>query len=189
MLALKFGKKMTAFKDYCINIFSYVRPQATFLSVKEYKNNYYEVADFTVCFHANYLNAVSRSLEIVDGYSPSNDIEAIARDEMIESFRWTLNGFNPLYTCQDVYEDILDADGKPIPGIKLHKRQDSVHINAMRVRKNIISKGLYPDRDSADKTIAKRILRAKTPIGNWLQFKLEPKRFKELTVQKMRING
>ena len=180
---------MTTFKDYCIWILSHVRPQATFLAVRGYKNNFHEVANFSVCFHVNYLNAVQRSLDIVDGYAPTNDIEAEARYEMLESYRWTLNGFNPLYTCHGVYEDILDAEGKPIPGIKLHTKQDSVHINAMRVRKNVISEGLYPNRDSSNKTIAKRILRATTPLAKWVQFKLEPKRFEELAVQKMRIRG
>ena len=179
----------TAFKDYCIHIFSHVRPQATFLSVSGYRNNWHEVADFTVCFHASYLRAVERSLKIVDGYNPADDIEAEARDEMLTSFRWTLNGFNPLYTCHDTYEDIPGANGRAIPGIKLHKRQDVVHINAMRVRKNVVSKGLYPDKRSSDKTIAKRIIRAKTPLAKWVQFKLEPKRFEELAVQRMRIRG
>jgi len=180
---------MTAFKNYCIDIFSHVRPCATFLSVKEYRNNFAEVSDFTVCFHANYMNAVEKALVIVANTRPRDDIQAEARDEMLDSFRWTLNGFNPLYTCRDTYEDILDADGKPIPGIKLHTNQDVVHINAMRVRKKVISKGLYPDRNSSDKTIAKRELRAKTPLSKWVQFKLERKRFKELSVQKMRIKG
>lgn len=180
---------MTTFKDYCIHILSHVRPQATFLSVRGYRNNFYEVANFTVCFHADYIHAVQRSLELVKKYRPKNDIEAAARDEILQSMRWTLNGFNPLYTCHGVYEEILGADGKPIPGIKLHTEQDSVHINAMKVRKDVISKGLYPDTKSADKTIAKRIIKAATPLAKWVQFKLEPKRFKELAVQNMRIRG
>jgi len=180
---------MTSFKDYCVHIFSHVRPQATFLSIKEYRNNFAEVANFTVCFHVNYLRAVRDSLEFLDGYYPDSDIEAEARDEMIQSYRWTLNGYNPLYTCQDTYEDIPDKNGKAIPGIKLHKRQDIVHINAKSVCKNIVSKGLYPDKKSSGLIIAKRMLRAKTPLARWVQFKLEPKRFSSLSVQKMLIRG
>ena len=180
---------MSRFKDYCVYIFSHVRPQATFLSILEYMNNYHEIADFTICFHVDYLNAVERSFNIVEKYNPKDDIEAEAREEILQSFQWTLNGFNPLYTCRDVYEDILDADGKPIPGIKLHSQQDIVHIVGKRVRKNIISEGLYLDRNSANKTVAKRIIKAKTPISKWVQFKLVPNRFRELSVQKMRIKG
>lgn len=180
---------MTTFKDYCINILSHVRPQATFLAVQEYTNHFYEVANFTVCFHVNYLTTVKRSLEIVDGYSPANDIEIKARDELLKSFQSTIDGYNPLYTCRNTYEEVLDANGKPIPGIKLHKQQDAIHISAMKVRKKVISKGIYPNVKSSDKTIAKRIIRATTPLANWLQFKLEPKKFKQLTVQKMRIMG
>lgn len=180
---------MTSFKDYCIHILSHVRPQATFLSVRGYQNNFYEVSNFTVCFHANYINAVKRSLELVNKYFPSNDVEAEARDELLESLQWSLNGFNPLYTCHGIYEEIIGADGKPIPGIKLHTQQDLVHVNAMRVRKDIISEGIYPDTKSADLTIAKRIIKATTPLAKWVQFKLEPKRFQELAVQNMRIKG
>jgi len=181
---------MTAFKDYCVHILGHVRPQATFLSIKEYRNNYGEIANFSVCFHASYLKTVEKTAEIVEAFVPNSDAEEEARHELLESFNWTLSGFNPLYTCNGVYEDIMDSIGKPIPGIKLHKNQNLVHINAMIIRpKIIISKALYPYVNRSEKTIAKKIIKGKTPLGKWLQFKLEPGRFDELIVQKMRIKG
>ncbi len=192
---------MTLFKDFCIDVFSRVDPRATFLSIAGYKNNWDEKADFSVVFHVNYLNAVRKSQQLIMsktwsrrplcgrawGFMPS-DVDA-ARVELLDSYQDTLNGYNPLYTCRKVYEPILDANGEPIPGVKLHSRLDEIHINAMRIRKKVLIKGDYKKRDSSPKTLAKNWLRSFTPLSKWVQFKLVPLRFDELVVQKMRIKG
>jgi len=182
-------KTRSQFKDFCIHIFSHVRPNATLLSVREYRNNWHEVSNLSVCFHASYLNAVRRAKVIIEKFATTDSVLVEAQAELLSSFGMTLAGNNPLYTCAGVYEDIPGADGKPIPGIKLHINQDLVHINAMKIRKKVLTPGIYPDTQSSQKTIAKRFLRSKTPLAHWVQFKLEPLRFSELAVQKMRIKG
>ncbi len=186
---------MSAFKDYCINVFSKVRPQSTFMTVNGYRNNWSEVSNFSVVFHANYLNATRKAQKIIRKaqfpYRPlfsSSDFE-IARAELCDSMSATLDGFNPLYTCHGVYKEIRDADGKPIPGIKLHTRSDEVHVNALKTRKKVIVPVSYKQRDSHPKTLAKNYLRSLTPLSKWVQFKLVPRRFDELVVQRMRIEG
>ena len=188
------------FKEYCIRVFSHVRPGSTFLSIKNYQNNWNELSDFSVCFHVDYMNAVEKSLQIVETFKPKrshtkgNNLNVralkLARDSILHSFALTLSGMgNPYYTCDGVYESILDADLQPIPGIKLHPGQDVVHINALKFRKKIVKKGYYPPYNSSQHTIAKRFIKSMTPIGNWVQFKLVPGRFSQLTVQKMKIKG
>lgn len=186
---------MTIFKDYCIRILSKVRPQATFLTINGYKNNWGEVSNFSVVFHVNYLNAVKKAQNIVKKAKYNNnplfspyDLK-IAKGELLDSFSMTLDGFNPLYTCHGIYEPVLDAHGKPLLGAKLHKRLDALHLNALQIRKKIIKAVDYDERDSAPKTIAKNFLKKQTSLGKWVQFKLIPRRFDELIVQKMKIKG
>ena len=185
------------FKDYCIRVFSYVNPGSTFLSISNYRNNFDEHSDFSVCFNANYINAVRRSLNIVSEFDPYNisvnnistaSLEA-AKAKIINSFILTLGVDNPYYTCKGVYEQIIGANNKPIPGIKLHTEQDVVHINALKIKKTIIKQGSYPEYNSAPETIARKYIMRYTPLANWVQFKLEKDKFDRLTVQRMQIEG
>ncbi len=184
------------FKEYCLRVFSHVRPGATFLSIRNYINNFNEVSNFSVCFHASYLNAVERSFNIVQNYKLGNsykDFSApdlnIAREQLLLSYKFTLDGFNPNYTCAGVYEEVSDANGNNITGVKLHVNQNVLHINALKVKKSIISPGIYPKYNSSAVTIAKRYLKNKTPLKNWVQFKLLPGKFKRLVVEKNIIEG
>lgn len=187
--------KMSEFKDYCIRVFNNLHPRSTFLSIRNYKNNFNEVSNFSVVFHANYFNAVKKAQNIVKSsyYSKNNFFSEkdliLAKDELLDSFKMTLSGYNPLYTCQGIYKEIIGSNNKPIPGIKLHIRQDIVHIHALRINKKIISSGSYPKHNSSPKTQAKKYLRNLTPLGSWVQFKLEPKRFNSLAVEKMILKG
>jgi hypothetical protein len=186
---------MNKFSEYCVRVLGKVRPCATFLSIKNYHNNFAEVANFSVVFHANYHNAVRKAQAIIKQakYPGSKNFSKkdmeLARRELLASFEDTLNGHNPLYTCHGVYESVLGADGKPLPGVKLHIRQGIVHINALKVRKRVITPGIYKKSNSSSKTIAKRYLRSITPLNNWVQFKLQPKRFDRLVVERMTIKG
>ncbi|KKN60286.1 hypothetical protein LCGC14_0533360 [marine sediment metagenome] len=188
-----------AFKEYCIRVFSHVSPGSTFLSIRNYKNNWDERSDFSVCFHIDYLNAVRRSFEIVESFKPNRShtknnsltVRSLksARDDILQSFVLTLGGMNPNYTCEGVYDPILGSDNKPIQGIKLHPGQNVVHINALKFRKKILKQGSYPAVNSSKETIAKRFIMKMTPLSNLVQFKLVPGRFDELTVKRMKIKG
>jgi hypothetical protein len=198
ILSLSFNPD--AFKEYCIRVFSHVNPGSTFLSIKNYKNNWDEYSNFSVCFHIDYMGAVERSFRIVESFKPNRshtnrgqftvkDLESAKRD-ILHSFSLTLSGMgNPYYKNDGVYSPILGADHRPIQGIKLHPGQDVVHINALKFRKKIIKKGSYPVTNSAPATIAKRFIISMTPLANWVQFKLVPGRFDELNVQRMKIKG
>jgi len=187
------------FNNYCLDVFSKIRPSCTFLSINEYINNYSETSNFGICFHVNYLKTVERSYKILEKMSDLCDCSGQqfsprdlneAKKELMNSFEITLLGMgNPNYTCEDVYENVYNSDGELIRGLKLHTKEDAVHIEGTCVRKDIIIPGKYPIRKSASKTLAKNFLRNKTPLGKWVQFKLIPFRFKTLTVEKMILIG
>jgi hypothetical protein len=183
------------FAEYCIRVLGKVNPGSTFLSIRGYHNNFSEVANFSVVFHASYFNAVRKAQTIInkvkypDSQSFSKKDMELAREELLASFDDTLSGYNPLYTCHGVYKEVMGEDGNPLAGTKLHIRQGIVHINALKVRKRVISPGIYNKSNSSPKTIAKRYLRSITPLNNWVQFKLQPKRFDRLVVERMTIKG
>jgi len=186
---------MNKFSEYCVRVLGKVRPNATFLSIKNYHNNFGEVSNFSVVFHVDYFNVVRKAEAIIKQaqYPGSKNFSANtmeqAKKELLASFYDTLNGYNPLYTCHGVYDQVLGADGQSLSGVKLHIRQGVLHINALKVRKRVITPVIYTKSNSASKTIAKRYLRSLTPLKDWVQFKLQPKRFDRLVVEKMIIKG
>lgn len=188
------------FKEYCIRVFSHVKPGSTFLSINNYENNWSELSNFSVCFNVDYLHTVQRSFNIVKAYNIKRSdarkcgvsVRCLkdAKKQILHSFSLTLSGkVHPAYTCAGVYDSILGMDNKPIPGIKLHPGQDVVHINAVKFKKKVLRKGLYPSAQLSADAIAKRFIKNMTPISNWVQFKLIPGRFDKLSVMKMKIQG
>lgn len=183
------------FQEDCVQILSQIKPQATFLSVRGYRNNFQEVSNFEVVFHASYLNAVKKALAIVslakfqlNERFGADDFQ-VAQQELMDSFRDTLSGYNPRYTAQDVYQPVYNLDQEVIPGIKMHREQNVIHLNALKIRKKVLVPGQYKEVNSQQKTLAKQYLRGLTPLRNWVQFKLEPGRFNQIKVQKMILKG
>ncbi|HSH50269.1 MAG TPA: hypothetical protein VK982_00955 [Bacteroidales bacterium] len=198
---MSYHKSSSDFREYCIRVFSFLNPSATFLSIKKYSNNFGEVSNFAVSFNVNYFNAVKKSIAVVENCRLSKRIcnghsfgvrDLIqAREELLWSWNETLKGTqpHPLYTCNQVYEDVISSNGKPLPGVKLHSNRKELHINALLLRKQIIKPVQYPRVDSDRVTLAKRFLRNQTRLKDWRQFKLVMGRFEKLTVNKMEIYG
>jgi hypothetical protein len=188
------------FHKSIITLFSGFDTRSMFISVHNYTNNYNEVATLSLCWHVDYVNAVKKAMKIIEDYKPDvrdtkpnvglSDLK-LAQYELIRSFKDTLTlgeGNNPRYTQKDTYIPVKDKYGKVISGIKLHARDDVLHLsNAIEVKKIIHRPGVYPTVNSAPLTIAKNILRSKTPLGKWRQFKLERSKFEKLTIQRENI--
>lgn len=195
---VQYKQDPNVFKDYCVRVFSHMRPNATFLTIRNYLNNFGERSNFNVCFHINYFNAVEKAHAAVRSYTPAqsdcsgftlDDLFA-ARQDLLWSYDTTMSGKDhPLYTCSGVYEDIIDHNGRPVPGVKLHSANNELHINALKIRKKVVAPTDYPIRNSAPFTLARRFLSRKTPLKDWVQFKLVLGRFDELAVEKMMIEG
>ncbi len=185
------------FESLCTQELSKLRPNATFLAIHNYTNEFQELATFSVCFHINYLAAVKKSKSIVEAFKPSfkhcralpftiNDLVR-AREELLSSYADSLTGYNPLYTCHGVYSSVVDAAGNKIPGIKLHKNQDLLHMEGFKVHKLIHKRGTYPSVNSSPLTLAKDFLRQLTPLNRWVQFKLSPGKFEKFTVEQLTV--
>lgn len=190
--------QLSDFRSEATRVLSEIKKGSTFLTVHHYLNNFGEISDFSIVFHINYINAVSRSLELLEGYSVNREDAVnrpythreleVARKELLESFRMTLDGNNTLAKSADSYVRVNNGEGQPIPGIKLHESQDILHLIGFRVHKNILLKGKYPPDNRAAKTIAKDDLRSRLPVGRFTQFKLTPGKFRSLVVNGMTIN-
>ena len=188
----------TQFHSECTRVLSEIRRNATFLTVHHYLNNFGELSDFSCCFHVNYLNAIRRAKDLLEAYEPktedcigklySVDHLRTARLELIESYGMTMEGNNPLATSAHAYDEIVDpSDGQVIPGIKLHRDQDILHIYGFGLHKRVLLPGNYPPDNRYLKTMAKDALRNMSPLGRFVQFRLEPGRFRKLVVEGLTI--
>ena len=128
-----------------IGALSKVRPSATFLTVTGYRNNYSEVADFSVLFHWSYQNALLKSLSILESFDPVSNAGKTAKSDLVNSFNNSLSKF-------DSKEEVLSATylpfkndmGEIIKGVKLHVPTDTIHLSGMVVHKLIRIPGQYP---------------------------------------------
>lgn len=189
---------MNKFLDYCVAELSKIRPNATFLTIKDYVNNFEEHADVSLLFHVSYAEAVRRSLLQIKKFSsalPSPDCgfseEDLrqARDLLMESLSTSLKGPNPAYTCEDVYARVVGPDGKFVPGIKIHKKNEALYLQGFRIHKRILQEGRYSPDNRFPLTKAKDWLRSQLPIGKWAQYKVVPGKFKEFTVENLTISA
>lgn len=184
--------RIVEFRCEATRALSEIKKGSTFLTVRHYMNNFGEICDFSVVFHVSYRNAVTRSLELLQGYTPSHSdclgkpylLSELftARAELLYSFKMTLEGHNPLATSADAYSQVDDGKGSAISGVKLHDKQDILHLNGFRVYRNVLLKGNYPEDRRMPKTVAKDDLRDRLPIGRYVQFKLTPGKFRSLIV-------
>lgn len=189
---------VSEFHCQATEILQSIRPNSTFLTVHHYMNNWGEVADFSLCFHVDYKKSVQRAKNLLETFRPQefdlmgrpysiNHLRQ-AREELLKSYDETLSGErNSRDTSSQAYNLIVTSDGEPIPGIKLHRNQDVIHLVGFGLHKKILMPGNYgPDRRQA-LTIAKDDLRAFTPLGNFRQFHLEKHRFQRIVVNKLTI--
>lgn len=189
--------KLSTFRSEVTAALADLRKGSTFLTVHHYINNFAEISDYSIVFHVDYLNAVKRSAELLEGYNFSyGDAEGrnythreliVAKKELLDSFNMTIAGHNHLSTNASAYSKIDDGDGTPINGVKLHDEQDILHLNGFRVHKKVLLAGNYPVDNRAAKTIAKDDIRARLPVGRYVQFKLTPGKFSKLVVNGMSI--
>lgn len=189
--------ELVEFRSEATRILSEMRSNSTFLTVHHYINNYGEIADFSIAFHVNYMTAIRRAKTLLLDYLPKADhcigrpfsIDHLqrAREELLESYSNTLTGYNPLATSADSYDGIIGKDKKSIPGIKLHRKQDVIHLWGFGLHKRILLTGTYPPDNRMPLTIAKQYIRRMTPLGRFVQFKLEAGKFQRFVVEGMTI--
>jgi hypothetical protein len=168
-------------------IFNRIRHGSTFMSVMNYENNFGEVSNFGLVFHASYQNAVRKALNIWIPFRPSTSLEADARLELINSYLQTMSGFNPGAKSAHAYSGIIDRHLRPIDGCKWYDSGREVHIWGFRVHKIVLKSGSYPASTWGPLREAKQRLISMTPLINFRQFKIVEGRFGHIGVEKLTL--
>lgn len=193
--------RSTSFISNATEFFGQIDTRTTFITIHNYINNFDELATHSVLWHVDYEAVVKKSLTLLQSYSPCIQ-DCIGRSftlthlrkahqELLDSFEETLlvgAGNNSRYTHKETYDLILDSHRCQVPGVKLHHREDAVHLTALfRIKKVVHFKGQYPYVDHEPLTLAKAFLRSQTPLVRWGQYKLVPGRFEKITVCKRTV--
>jgi hypothetical protein len=166
-----------------------LRPASTFLTLKGYRNEASEIADFSIAFHMSYRSALEKSKAILQGLALSNDLEKQARDELIASFDKSLTNMaqTPIEEIDDGYQRFFDEEGSYIKGVKLHVATDTLHLYGLVVHKRVMMPGMYKQTNRKPLTIAKDKLRYLTPCGKFRSFKITPSNVDRISVEKLTL--
>ena len=159
-----------------IDTLSKVRPSSTFLSLRGYRSESGELADYQLAFHMSYANALEKSIAALETVVPADDLEAQAKGELLASYGKSLDKVKsePLEVVGDHYERVLDATGTPIKGIKYHRETGKLHLYGLLVRKATIEPGTYKASNKRPLTVAKDRLRKLGPVSRFRQFIIDP---------------
>lgn len=165
-----------------------LRPASTFLTLRGYRNEASEIADYSIAFHMSYRSALEKSKAILQGLALSNDLEKQARDELVASFdKSLLNMETPIDEIEDGYQRFFDEEGNHIKGVKLHVATNTLHLYGLVVHKRVLMPGNYKQTNRRPLTIAKDKLRYLTPVGKFRQFRLLPSQVDRISVEKLSL--
>lgn len=166
---------------------SKLRPGSTFLTLKGYRNASSEVADYSIIFHMSYKNALERSITTLEAVVPVTDLEATAKQELIDGYSQSLKRIEDKEEIDDAYTRFFDSDGTPIKGVKLHTESETLHLYGLVVHKKVIMPGNYKKVNKKELTIAKDKLRKLCPVEKFRQFKILPDQVDKITVDKLSL--
>jgi hypothetical protein len=169
---------------------SKLRPSSTFLTVKGYRNEASEIADYSIVFHMSYENALKKSIETLAALDLQTDLEKQARAELIDSFNKSLaKGASDaaLEERDPVYSYFKDESGNYVKGVKYHEATGTLHLYGLVVHKRTLLPGIYASKNKKPLTIAKDKLRHLTPVGKFRQFKITPEQVDSITVQNVSL--
>ena len=164
-----------------------IRSGSTFMSIMGYENNWGEVSNFGLVFHASYPMAVRRAIITWMTYKPQDKHEQLAHFQLLRSYQDTLRGFNPRYKAAHAYEPITDGNDVLVRGTKWYKNGQEVHLTGFRVHKAVVRPVMYPDALQSPLAVAKRKLLGMTQLGNFRQFKIIEGRFDHIGVERMTL--
>lgn len=167
-----------------------IRPSSTFVTLKGYTSaESGEVADYQIVFHMSYGNALERSLSMLEGYIPADDLEAQAKVELVNSYQASLDKVRsePLEIIGEHYDRVLDSEGTPIKGIKIHKESGALHMFGLLHRKTVITPGTFKPTKKRPLTVAKDKLRKLCPVDRFRQFIVKPGQVAAINVENLSL--
>jgi len=167
---------------------SKLRPSATFLSLKGYRNDSGEVADYQIVFNISYHNALKNSIKILADMDLTSELDKQARFELLDSFAKSLGRMssNNMEEIDQTYTRFYE-NGELIKGIKLHPATNTLHLYGLVMNKKVLIPGTYTKTNKKPLTIAKDRLRYQTPVGKFRQFKILPDQVDMILVENMSL--
>lgn len=169
---------------------SKLRPGSTFLTVRGYRNEASEIADYSIAFHFSYENALKKSIEVLKSLDLKGDLEKQARTELLSSFNTSLarGAATPELEERDpTFSYFKDSAGGYVKGVKLHTKTDTLHLYGLVVHKRVLMPGLYAPRNQRPLTVAKDKLRYLTPVGKFRSFKMTPSQVDYIAVENVSL--
>ena len=166
-----------------------LRPSATFLTLRAYRNAHSEVGDYSIVFHMSYKNALERFLAVLSAVVPEDTLQAKALQELKDGYQTSLAkmAVTPVEEIDDAYTRFFDTDGSYIKGVKMHTESCELHLYGLVVHKRILVPGQYPKSNKRELTIAKDKLRKLCPVNKFRQFKVLPSHVDMIAVQSLKL--
>lgn len=171
-----------------IETLSAIRPSSTFLSLKGYRSESGELADYQIAFHMSYGSALERSILHLEAVVPAIDLEAQAKSELLASYRKSLARVEsePLELVGDHYDRVM-VEGAHVKGIKIHRESGKLHLFGLLIRKTVREPGEWKATNKRPLTVAKDKLRKGLPVERFRQFIIDPSQLEAIRVEKMVI--
>lgn len=168
---------------------SKLRPASTFLSLTKYRNEFSEVADYSIVFHMSYETALQKSIAALEKFQPFSVLQCQAKKSLLESYQFSLGkmAHTPVEEIDDAYTRFFDSQGRYIKGVKMHTKTQTLHLYGLLSHKRVIMPGLYPPDTRAELTVIKDELRKMTPVGKFRQFRVRPDQVDKIAVEKLTL--
>jgi hypothetical protein len=166
-----------------------LRTSSTFLSLMGYRNEASEIADYNIIFHMSYENALKRSIIALESVVPADDLQSLAKQELIDGYNKSLNKIATVAVedIDDAYTRFFNENGTYIKGVKLHTQSNVLHLYGLVNFKRVIMPGLYPTTNKRPLTIAKDKLRKLCPVDKFRQFKILPSQVDRISVENLSL--
>lgn len=166
-----------------------LRTSSTFLTLVGYRNEYSEVADYSILFHMDYANACRKSIQVMEKYVPTDHLQTLAKAELLSSFRRSLRTAETTLEVDidDAYSRFIAANGTYIKGVKMHTKTGILHLYGLLVHKRVTMPGIYPDSTGSELVQVKRHLRKMCPLGKFRQFRITPFQVERISVENLSL--
>lgn len=166
---------------------SELKPNATFLTLRNYTNNNGEVSDFSLVFNISYKTALEKSLEMIEEYEPTSEIEKKAKDQLINSYTNSLVKIEHNATCPEGEEILQDGYTQLAKGVKLHIESGAIHLYGLLNSKKVHTPGEYKSVKSSELTLTKKRLSKDLPVSKFRAFVISPEKLGCINVHNLTL--
>ena len=176
-------------KDF-IKKLANLRPNSTFITLLGYRNAYSEVADYSLAFHISYENALNKSISKLEEYIPKDDLEKLAKRELIDAYNKSLAKIKSVAVDEidDNYTRFFNDDGSYIKGVKILTKTGELHLYGLVANKKVLIPGSYgAPSNKKELTVVKDRLRKMTTVDKFRQFKILPNQLDSISIEKLSL--